>query len=217
MASYNIDNGFPTAIVTALRKGFLGPTAYETLRTVSNIAEFKLALEDTDYGADIFSNMDTSQFEVQALRRSMKERLFNELMYIKGQSVYPLDAFLTKMLHSYQIDNVIYMIEGLKSGRNPKELLKMADPLGYFDELKNVSPVEGDDYHTLYQYVLIDLPVGEYFRKFIEEETASVRGVEDNSHDINFISEVMKDYSLDQIQLRVKKIWLQDFHTFCET
>jgi len=25
---------------------------------------------------------------------------------------------------------------------------------------------------------------------------------------IHFISEVMKDYSLDQIQLRVKKIWL---------
>ena len=27
----------------------------------------------------------------------------------------------------------------------------------------------------------------------------------------------MKDYSLDQIQLRVKKVWLQDFYTFCAT
>ena len=27
----------------------------------------------------------------------------------------------------------------------------------------------------------------------------------------------MKDYSLDQIQLRVKKVWLQDFYHFCAT
>lgn len=49
----------------------------------------------------------------------------------------------------------------------------MADPLGMFDELKLVQPVDGDDYMNLYQNVLIDLPVGEYFRKFLEEETAS--------------------------------------------
>ena len=76
----------------------------------------------------------------------MKKRLFDEIMFILGQAVYPLNAFLVKMLHGYQIDNVVYMIEGLKSGRKPEELLKLADPLGYFPELKNVQPVEGDDY-----------------------------------------------------------------------
>lgn len=58
MVSFNIDNGFPVAIVCSLRKGLLGAQQYDTLRTVSNIAEFKLALEDTDYGADIFAGMD---------------------------------------------------------------------------------------------------------------------------------------------------------------
>ena len=43
------------------------------------------------------------------------------------------------------------------SRRRPQELLKMADPLGYFEELKTVQPVEGDDYMNLYQNVLIDL------------------------------------------------------------
>jgi len=65
------------------------------------------------------------------------------------------------------------MIEGLKNNRKASELLAMADPLGMFDELKLVQPVDGDDYMNLYQNVLIDLPVGEYFRKFLEEETAS--------------------------------------------
>jgi len=112
---------------------------------VSNIAEFKLNLEDTDYGSDLFQGME-GMFEVQALRRSMKERLFKEFTYIMGQSVYPLNAFLVKMLQGYQIDNVVYMIEGLKSGRSPQDLLKLADPLGWFDELKLVQPVDGDDY-----------------------------------------------------------------------
>ena len=32
-----------------------------------------------------------------------------------------------------------------------------------------------------------------------------------------FIAEVLKDYSLQQIQLRVKKIWLHEFYDFCTT
>lgn len=73
-------------------------------------------MEDTDYGHDLFANMD-DKFEGQALRREMKQKLYKEFHYIQGQAVYPLNAFLTKMLHGYQIDNVVYMIEGLKAGR----------------------------------------------------------------------------------------------------
>jgi len=42
------------------------------------------------------------------------------------------------------------MIEGLKSGRDPRVLLNSSDPLGDFEELKTVQPVEGDDYLNLY-------------------------------------------------------------------
>jgi V-type H+-transporting ATPase subunit d len=114
------------------------------------------------------------------------------------------------MLHGYQIDNVVFLIEGLKSGRNTAELMNAVDPLGYFKELKYVQPIEGDDYAGLYQNVLIDLPVGVYFRKFINEITDSTTG-EDS------IAERMRDYSLQQIQLRVRKIWLEELFDFCET
>ena len=40
------------------------------------------------------------------------------------------------MLHGYQIDNVVFLIEGLKSGRNTAELMNAVDPLVYFKELK---------------------------------------------------------------------------------
>ena len=53
-----------------------------------------------------------------------------------------------------------------------EELMRLADPLGKFTELKNVQPVDGEDYASLYQSVLVDLPVGVYFHKFLNEVTA---------------------------------------------
>ena len=100
------------------------------------------------------------------------------------------------MLHGYQIDNVVFMIEGLKSNRPMEELIRIADPLGRFPELKNIMPIEGEDYASLYQNVLIDLPVGVYFRKFLNEVTGAAQTDETVEIDTKFISEAMADYSL---------------------
>ena len=80
----------------------------------------------------------------------MKQKLMNEFQYLISNSTYPLNHFITMMLHRYQIDNVVFIIEGLKSNRDIKELMRAADPLGDFPELKNVQPIEGDDYASLY-------------------------------------------------------------------
>jgi V-type H+-transporting ATPase subunit d len=103
----------------------------------------------------------------------MKEKLMEQIEFLSGQAVYPLSHFLKMMLHGYQIDNVVFMIEGLKSNRPMEELIRIADPLGRFPELKNIMPIEGEDYASLYQNVLIDLPVGVYFRKFLNEVTGA--------------------------------------------
>lgn len=55
------------------------------------------------------------------------------------------------MLHGYQIENVVGVIEGVKNEQPLEILLKGLDPLGYFPELKNIRTIEGDDYATLYQ------------------------------------------------------------------
>ena len=67
----------------------------------------------------------------------------------------------------------------------------------------------------MYQSVLVDLPVGVYFRKFLNEVTAGAASDEHVEINTKFISEAMQDYSLQQIQLRVKKIWLHEFYDFC--
>jgi len=68
----NINDGYPEALCRAMRKGFLLDASYAQLKQTSNIGEFKLVLEDTDYGADIFAGQEGQEFEVQVLRKSMK-------------------------------------------------------------------------------------------------------------------------------------------------
>ena len=50
MTSFNMDEGYAEAICRSLRKGFLREETYNQLKGCSNLNEFKLVLEDTDYG-----------------------------------------------------------------------------------------------------------------------------------------------------------------------
>ena len=138
MLSHNFDNAVPEAVLRSFRKGFLSEMEYQQLKQTSNISEFKLVMEDTDYGSDLFLAQEGQEFEVQALRMTMKEKLMNEFQFLISNSTYPLNHFLTMMLHRYQIDNVVFVIEGLKSHRSIEELMRTADPLGHFPELKNI-------------------------------------------------------------------------------
>lgn len=154
-AYVNMDDGFVEAMIRSLRKGILKEDTYTQLKQTNNINEFKLVLEDSDYGAAIFENQSkdasaASDFEVRLLRLAMKEKLASEIEFMRSQAVYPLNQFIERMLHGYQIDNVVFIIEGLKSQRPLAELMKTVDPLGYFKELKNIQPIEGDDYASLY-------------------------------------------------------------------
>ena len=97
-------------------------------------------------------------------------------------------------------------------------LLKGLDPLGYFPELKNIRTVEGDDYATLYQQVLVDLPIGKYFRKFLDNCVAVMQGGDENKggkRDVKFISDLMKDFKAEKIKNLLKKIWITEFHKYC--
>ena len=80
----------------------------------------KLVLEDTDYNASILN--EANPIEIVVLKKKCKEKLMNEIQYMLGQSTQPLTGFLERMLHGYQIENVVGMIEGLKN-EQPLDLL----------------------------------------------------------------------------------------------
>ena len=208
MISFNVDDGYVEAIVRGLRKGFLKEETYNALRSCQNLSDFKLVLEETDYAAYIAA--EQSPIEISVLKNRCKEKLAAEIEHMIAQSVYPLSEFLRRMLHGYMIDNVVNIIEGVKNNVELEVLLKRSDPLGYFPELKNIRTVEGDDYASLYQTVLIDLPIGSYFRKFMEE---LLQG--DLNKDASRIPELMKEFKPEKIKNLLKKIWIQEFYDFC--
>jgi len=133
----NIDDAVPESQLRALRKGFLGKEVYRSLKGNNNMAEFKIVMEETDYGSSIFEGQREDRFDSQLLRINMKKKLMSEITYLIANSSYPLNEFLTRMLHRYQIENVVYVIEGLKTHRPIEDLMRNADPLGDFPELKN--------------------------------------------------------------------------------
>jgi V-type H+-transporting ATPase subunit d len=103
------------------------------------------------------------------MRRAMKEKLAQDLNFMKASAVEPLRSFIDMIQHAYQLENVIFVIEGLKGGRTIEQMMKTVDPIGYFRELEQMTPIDSDDYASMYQNVLVDLPIGVYFKKFLDE------------------------------------------------
>jgi vacuolar-type H+-ATPase subunit C/Vma6 len=68
--------------------------------------------------------------------------------------------------------------------------------------------------------VLVDLPIGSYFRKFLDT-VAVMQSGEDNRNatkkDVKFISDLMKDFKAERIKNLLKKIWITEFHKYSMT
>jgi len=70
----------------------------------------------------------------------------------------------------------------------------------------------------LFQEILIDLPVGEYFRKFIDSIISYIGadgrdgGNKEERVTVEDISMMINDYSSSDIKVFLKKIWLVSFH-----
>jgi len=77
MTAFNVDDGFAESIIRSLRKGFLKEETYNQLKGCSNLNEFKLVLEDTDYGPYI--QAEASPIEIVVLKRKCKEKLMGEI------------------------------------------------------------------------------------------------------------------------------------------
>jgi len=56
MITQNIEDGYPEACVRALAKSFLREEHYQSLIACNSLEEFKLVLDETDYGKYIIMN-----------------------------------------------------------------------------------------------------------------------------------------------------------------
>lgn len=70
MMYFNVDDGYAEALVRALRKGFLKEETYNQLKACSNLSEFKLVLEDTDYSYHV--GLEPNPLEIVNLKKRCK-------------------------------------------------------------------------------------------------------------------------------------------------
>mmetsp|Transcript_48385 Transcript_48385/g.67234 ORF Transcript_48385/g.67234 Transcript_48385/m.67234 type:complete len:387 (+) Transcript_48385:42-1202(+) len=209
--TFGIDDGYVEAMVRGFRSSFLTEEHYTNLRNAKDINEFKLVLEDTDYYQYISS--EPSNIPISLLKSKLKRKLADEFEYLSAQATGDLFEFLRLISCKYMIDNVVNFIEGIKNKVDPDILLANIDPLGYFPEIKNMKIVDADDYSTLYSTVLIDTPVGPYFMKFLDEYLGDNNAGNLSATDM---INLFKDIKPETIRTTMKKLWLEDFFTFCE-
>lgn len=131
MVNQNIQDGYSEACIRALQRGFLREEQYNSLVACGNIQEFKIVLDETDYGKYIVYQ-DGANLDVNELKRNLYMKLRDEIEYTLGQATYPLSGFMSQMMHYYQIENVVSFISGVKNNQDPAITKASMNPLGEF-------------------------------------------------------------------------------------
>jgi len=207
LAFFNINSGFPEAIVRGLRSGFLTADDYRRLGSAESLEDVRTTLDDTDYGS--FIQDEPSPLQVQTIIAKAKQKLADEFRFIRAQSAEPLVRFLDYITYGKMIDNVISLIQGTINKKPAAELLARVDPLGWFEEMKTIPNMDiSGGYDDIYKTILIETPVGPYFEEFL----TSVGQEEGKSMDV---SAIFSETDLELMKQILKKAWLEDFYQFC--
>jgi V-type H+-transporting ATPase subunit d len=208
LSFFNINDGFPEAIIRGFRSGFLTTDDYRRLGAAESLEDMRTALDDTDYGQ--FMQDEPSPLEVPMVVRCAKAKLAHEFRFLRAQAVPPMDKFLDFIAAEKMINNVVMLLQGTLNNKPPKELLSSfeLDPLGWFEEMKTIPTLDpSGGYRDLYQTILIDTPVGPYFESFLQ----SIQS-EDGNVDV---AQVLSETDLDIMKNILRKAWLEDFYAFC--
>jgi V-type H+-transporting ATPase subunit d len=83
MITQNIEDGYSEACVRALSKSFLREEHYQSLVSCNSLEEFKLVLDETDYGKYIIMN-DGGKLDSIWLKQRLYLKLRDEIEYLMG-------------------------------------------------------------------------------------------------------------------------------------
>ena len=206
---FNVNDGYSEALLRGFRKSILGEQQYTALRNTTNLKDFKSVLIDTDYSDYV---KDYNETDTSALKMLLKKKLADEIDQVQSVAGPELDKFIEMIRHKYMIDNVINIIEGIKSKTDKNVIESRNEPLGYLKEISGLLKLDYKKIEDLYEDVLIDTEVGVYFSKFLEEVLAS----SDNKN-VATINNYLQALKPEEIKNYLKKIWLEYFYHFCKT
>jgi len=213
MSTFNMHHGFIEAILRGYRLGFLNDSDYRSILQCDNIGDVKLNLQETDYGNFL---ADVPQVTPSAIRTNALNKLVVEFEYLRAEADEPLAQFLDYITYDYMIDNIMLVLKSTLNNPNVDiaAVTKQAHPLGRFESsvLKSICAFDNSPkgYAELYQSVLIDTPIGKYFAKFLQEESAKSAA---SAHEVQSLLEELPTTKLENA---LRKLYLEDFLRFCK-
>ena len=210
LLTFNIDDGFPEALARGFRQTFLKKEEYDALKDCSSLSDVKMVLEETDYLP--FLQSEPTPAPTNTIRNKMKEKLAREFEFLKSNASPVLYQFLEKVSHKFMIDNVVNMIEVIKN-KDVKRLKAAPDPLGYFRGMDDILRFDSDDIAELYQIVLIDTPVGEYFNRLLEDLINAGAMMNRSLEDVH---RQFAEITPEILRISLRKMWLEDLHDLCK-
>ena len=205
LTTFGIDNGFVEAKLRGYRSGFLKQEHYAQLKNFHSLEEVYQYLQtETDYGEYI----DISNVSINSLKSAMKKKLSDELDFIEINCMRELSQFIFYIRATYMIDNVMNILEGLRSGTSFKRLLAACDPIGYFPEL-NAIEIASNDIAILYETVLIDTPLCAFFSNYLESNTKELKN-------FNEVQTFFKEEKPEKVRSSLKRILMEEFYEHCK-
>ena len=160
MLTFNINDGYLEALVKGFKNNLLKKEDYQHLTQCDNLEDLKVHLQSNSGLSAVLAN-EPSPIDVMTIEDRLREKLVSEFAYLRANAVAPLSEFLDFITYSYMIDNVVLLISGTLNERPLSELVPKCNPLGIFDQMEAVTiantPTE------LYNAILIDTPLGEFF------------------------------------------------------
>lgn len=211
MAFFNMQHGFPEALVRGFRSGFLADADYHHLTQCETLEDIKMNLQETDY--DQFLANESTVTPSIILEKATK-KMVTEFQYVRAQAVEPLSTFMDYITFEYMIDNVMLLLKGTISGRDVNELIEQCHPLGMFRDstMRSIPTFENNSkgYADLYQTVLIDTPVGPYFSQFLQESSENLTSAAE-------VRNVLEEVEIEIIKNSLMKLYLEDFYYFCQS
>jgi len=85
MITQNIEDGYTESCVRGLSKSFLRDEHYQQLVACNSLEEFKLVLDETDYGKYIIMN-DGGRLDSIDLKQRLYLKLRDEIEYLMGNA-----------------------------------------------------------------------------------------------------------------------------------
>ncbi len=211
LATFSINDGLSEGLVRGFRLGFIDDVEQHHLAQCETLEDVCLNLVETDYG----SILQSEEKSPSAIRDAMLAKLTAEFEYLRSTAVGPLAQFLDLITYDYMIDNVILILKAVLNNPNAvvEDIISEAHPLGKLSEstLKSICAFENTPrgYSELYQTVLIDTPIGKYFKQFLAEE--SMKQTQDSGE----VQNLLEEMPTTKLENSLRKLYLEDFHSFC--